>query len=237
MKKLSVYCFLLVTAFLYLLKNSKAQEPNYNIMEMEDFIYYQRLTREVMESTKKPYAQVKGNPYLFKDFVDGEIFITDSNRYKGKINYNIYENEIEYLVNDNNYWISNPWLLDHVRIDSVTFIYYSEKDHPKRKGSYYILLVDGECKLLLKKSVILHDAVPPKAYVEAKPAEFVDGKDFYYILFNDSEPEKPERINSKRELRKLFSGKGDKIKKYIKDVSVRNEEDLVRVVKYYNGIL
>lgn len=231
MKNLSAHILLFAITFLFFFINSNAQETTYDV-RIEEFLHYQRLNRDVIKRTQNPYERIKGNPYLFKDFVSGEIVSTDNFRYKGKMRYNIYDDEIEYLVNDDNFWISNPWVLDHITIDSITFIYCSAGNHGKGKGSYYHLLVQGDCKLLLKKGVILNDPVPAKPYVDAKPAEFVTKRDTYYIILNNSEPEK---ITSKQKLLKLLSVKGNNMKSYLKDISLNKEKDLIKLVEWKNG--
>ena len=84
----------------------------------------------------------------------------------------------------------------------------------------------------MKKGVILNDPVTAKPYVDAKPAEFVDRKDFYYILLENQEPVK---ITSKQKLLELFPGKTKEMKNYLKKISLNKEEDLVKLVKWENG--
>lgn len=232
MKNLSAHILLFAITFLFYFINGNAQETTYTV-GIEEFLHYQRLNRDVTKRKENPYERIKGNPYLFKDFVSGEIVTTDNFRYKGKMRYNIYDDEIEYLVNDDNFWISNPWVLDFITIDSITFIYCSADRQNKDEGTYYILLVKGDCKLLLKKGVILNDPVSAKPYVDAKPAEFVTKRDTYYIILNNSEPEK---ITSKQKLLKLLSVKGNNMRSYLKDISLNKEKDLVKLVEYYNGL-
>lgn len=232
MKKLSAYRFLFIITFLFLFINSNAQETT-NTVGIEQFLHYDRLNRIIEKRDQNPYENYIGNPYLYKDFVGGEIVTTDNFRYKGKMRYNIYDDEIEYIVNDDKFWVSNPWVLDFITIDSITFIYCSADNQNNEKGSYYLLLAQGNCKLLLKKSVILNDPVVAKPYVDAKPAEFVDRRDFYYILLENQEPAK---ITTKQKLIELFPGKTKQMKNYLKKISLNKEKDLVKLVEYYNGL-
>ena len=232
MKNLSAYRFLIVITLLFLFINTNAQETT-STVGIEQFLQYERLNKDVRKRNQNPYENNIGNPYLFKDFANGEIVTIDNFRYNGKMRYNIYDDEIEYLVNDDNFWVSNPWVLDFITIDSITFIYCSADSQNKDEGSYYILLVKGDCKLLLKKGVILNDPVVAKPYVEAKPAEFVDRRDFYYILLENQEPVK---ITSKQKLLELFPGRTREMKNYLKKISLNKEEDLIKLVEYYNGL-
>ena len=232
MKNLSAYRFLIVITLLFLFVNTSAQQTT-STVGIEKYLQYERMNSNVEKRNQNPYENNIGNPYLFKDFANGEIVTTDNFRYNGKMRYNIYDDEIEYLVNDDNFWVSNPWVLDFIIIDSITFIYCSADSQNKDEGSYYILLVKGDCKLLLKKGVILNDPVAAKPYVEAKPAEFVDKRDFYYILLENQEPVK---ITSKQKLLELFPGKTRQMKNYLKKISLNKEEDLIKLVEYYNGL-
>jgi hypothetical protein len=233
MKNLSAYRFLFVITFSFLFVCTNAQQTTSHF-GIERFLLYERVNKDVKKRNQNPYENNIGNPYLFRDFANGEIVTKDNFRYKGKMRYNIYDDEIEYLVHDDKFWVSNPWVLDFITIDSMTFIYYSADNQNKNDGSYYILLVRGDCKLLMKKGVILNDPVVAKPYVDAKPAEFVDRKNFYYILMGDQEPVK---ITSKQKLLELFPGKTKEMKNYLKKISLNKEEDLIKLVEYYNGIM
>lgn len=233
MKKLSAYRFLFIITFLFLFINSNAQETT-NTVGIEQFLHYDRLNRIIEKRDQNPYENFNGSPYLFKNFTNGEIVTIDNFRYKGKMRYNIYDDEIEYIVNDDKFWVSNPWVLDFITIDSMTFIYCSADNQNKNDGSYYILLVSGDCKLLLKKGVILNDPVPAKPYIDSKPAEFVTKRDTYYIILNNSEPKK---ITSKQKLLELFPGKTEQMKNSVKNLSLKKEEDLVKLVEFYNEIV
>lgn len=232
MKKISAYRFLFVITFSFLFVCTNAQQT-ISTVGIEQFLQYERLNKDVNKRNQNPYENNIGNPYLFRDFANGEIVTTDNFRYNGKMRYNIYDDEIEYLVNDDNFWVSNPWVLDYITIDSITFIYCSADNKNKNDGSYYILLVSGDCKLLLKKGVILNDPVVAKPYVEAKPAEFVGRRDFYYILLENQEPVK---ITSKQKLLELFPGKTRQMKNFLKNISLNKEKDLIKLVEYYNGL-
>ena len=231
MKNISAYRFLFVFTFSFLFVCTNAQQTT-STVGIEKYLQYERLNSNVEKRNQNPYENYLGNPYLFRDFANGEIVTTDNFRYKGKMRYNIYDDEIEYLVNDDKFWVLNPWVLDFITIDSMTFIYCSADNQIKSDGSYYILLVSGDCKLLLKKDVILNDPVAAKPYVDAKPAEFVDRRDFYYILLGDREPVK---ITSKQKLLELFPGKTKQMKNYLKKISLNKEEDLVKLVEWVNG--
>jgi len=232
MKNLSTYRFLIVITLLFLFINTNAQQT-ISTVGIEQFLQYERLNKDVEKRNQNPYENNIGNPYLFRDFANGEIVTTDNFRYKGKMRYNIYDDEIEYLVNDDKFWVSNPWVLDFITIDSITFMYCSADRQNKDEGSYYILLVKGDCNLLLKKGVILNDPVAAKPYVDAKPAEFVDRRDFYYILLENQEPVK---ITTKQKLLELFPGEKKQMKNYLKKISLNKEKDLVKLVEYYNGL-
>ncbi|MCK4700254.1 MAG: hypothetical protein KAT38_07960 [Bacteroidales bacterium] len=231
MKKISAYRFLFVITFSFLFVNTNAQETTSTI-GIEQFLHYERLNKDVEKRNPNPYENNIGNPYLFRDYANGEIVTIDNFRYNGKMRYNIYDDEIEYLVNDDKFWVSNPWVLDFITIDSITFIYCSADRQNKDEGSYYILLVSGDCKLLLKKGVILNDPVVAKPYVEAKPAEFVGRRDFFYILLENQEPVK---ITSKQKLLELFPEKTKQMKNYLKKISLNKGKDLIKLVEWKNG--
>ena len=184
---------------------------------------------------QKSYSTIEGTPYLSENFKPGEVYTKDSILYKAPLRYNIYADEIEFKIDDIIYWIAVPQNIVHVKIDESVFIYIHTGEKKNKKGSYYELLVGGKCKLLLKRNIAFFEAEAVKAYVEAKPAQFREMNDTYFLQFNNGIP---QVITNMKSVKNTLSEKSSDISKYIKKdkISIKKKDDLIKLVRYCNSL-
>lgn len=206
------------------------------VLNVEDFLLYQR-NNQILDHTRLgSYYQVQGNPYLNDGFQDGEIKTKDNITYRGPLRFDMYSNEVQYRVKSIIYAIVNPEVIDRIKLGDISLI-YSKLDYTKKeKGFYFELIIDGDCQLLARKSMNLLPAIPPKAYHDPKPAQFSQGKDKYYLKKNDRTPIK---IKTKKHLLEILSNKEKEIEQFLKleKLSLSNREDLIKLVEYYNKLI
>lgn len=185
------------------------------------------------------YETTAGNPFLYKDFVEGELTLLSGEKYRIEMRYDIYANQI-HLRNENNiYAINYPEKLISIVIDTLKFLYCNYSNSPGKDNSgersYFILKTDGKCKLLIRKNIRVKDAEPPKVLQDAKPPEFVRLADTYYLKFEGNPAIK---TGNKKDLLKQLGDKQKEVDSFIdkNKLGVKNIEDLVRIVSYYNSL-
>ena len=201
---------ILLLLSLFAFKNANSQVV---IKQLEDLADEVRLLKARSSRQQKTYTEIEGTPYLSEDFKSGEVYTNDSILYKGPLRYNIYANEIEFKKSDIVYWIAEPQKVIYVKIEKLTFIYIQLGGKKNEKGTYYELLIDGKCKLLLKRNTELIKAEPVKAYIDAKPAQFREMNDTYFLQINNG---LPQSIVNKKSIENAFPEKSSVISKYIK---------------------
>ena len=223
---------ILLLLFLFTFKNATSQVV---IKQLEDLADKVRLLKARSSLQHKTNTEIEGTPYLSEDFKSGEVYTNDSILYKGPLRYNIYANEIEFIESDIVYWIAEPQKVIYVKIEKSTFIYIQPGGKKNEKGTYYELLVDGKCKLLLKRNTELIEAEPAKPYIDAKPARFMKLNDTYILQINNG---LPQSIVNKKSIENAFSEKSSFISKYIKKekISTKEKDDLIKLVKYCNSL-
>lgn len=180
------------------------------------------------------YSEMNGTPYYTKDFVESKVFFTEDSVYKIPLRYNIFEQTMEYMSGSTVYAISNPEIFKEIEMGNQTFVYYYNRENPK-KSSYYELLVDGESLLLLRRETYYREAVPTKAMEDAKPPRFFSRPDEYYVVdINKS----LIQIKNKKSFAKIYTDKKSEISKFIKKekISPKKQKDLIQLVKYYNTL-
>jgi len=235
MKKLGLFFF----AFGLFMINSALCQSQILMVGSEDILDKMRLNKGVNGIETIPYANIKGDPYYFKDFQKGKLIVNTGQKVDVNLRYDIYANEMHINNNNEIYAIIHPEKIKLIEVDSIKFIYSdyvkSPDDKTPGKGSYFILETAGKCNLLLKKNIRIQDAEPAKLYQDAKPPKFILTTDTYYLKTGDNPA---VRIKSKNDLISMLSDKKDALLRYISSekLGTKNVEDLVKIVSYYNGL-
>ncbi len=206
--------------------------------QMEDYLDQVRLDQNREGLMKNMYKNVEGTPFLSKEFHEGKIKIRDEGLYSGKLRYDMYANEIQFIVKENIYAVAFPEDIEFIEIKDIKFIYTHYLSAPSGsdlKESYFVVLMNGNCKLLATKEVLLFDAEPTKPYIPAKPAHFIQKKDSYYIKKKNLPA---VEISNKKSMILILEDKETEVLRFIKKekISHSDPEDLKKLIGYYNSL-
>jgi hypothetical protein len=184
------------------------------------------------------YEEINGSPYSQEEFQKGELITHDSIRYVNvMLRYNIFTDEVEYQLGGKVFSLANPLDFRYIIIDEDVFVYYPfQTGTGVIKKGYFQLIHLGKALLLKKMKVSYQPPEAPQAYGEAKPARFLKGSDAYFIRFLDRMPE--EIAFSRNKLLRVFPDYQHELDVFIKNkrLRFRNEEDLIRLLDYYNEL-
>lgn len=226
----------LITIFLFFSMFACEKVSSQIVMrELQDLATMVRFTKRLTSRQQDSYTEIESTPYMSEDFKPGEVYTKNNILYKGPLRYNIYADEIEFKVNDIVYWIAEPQKIKYIKIEKSTFIYFHSDEKKNKKGSFYELLVEGKCQLLLKRNTVFLKAEAAKPYQDPKPAQFKVGNDTYLLLIDNG---LPQLITNKKSIINALSEKSSDISKYIKKqkISIKEKGDLIKLVKYYNSL-
>ena len=185
------------------------------------------------------YTTTTGDPFIYRDFHEGDLTLRNGETYRLEMRYDIYANQMHLRNKNEFYAINYPEKLASIVIDTLSFIYCNFVNSPEQKNSgessYFILKTGGKCKLLIKKNIRVQDAEQPKPLQDAKPAKFVHLGDTYYLK---QEGESAVRIKGKKELLHILADKKDELNKFIDSnrLATKDLEDLVKIVTFYNSL-
>jgi len=198
-----------------------------------------RLNEGIKGIQHTSYSNIIGDPYIFSNFNPGQIVFKTGEVYDVEIRYDIYADLVQIRYDGNMFAIAYPDKLNKIIVDTVTFIHDSftksgDKDI-QNKSSYFILLTDGKCKLLIKKNIRIQDPEPPKILQDAKPARFVHTNDTYYLKLNDSQA---VLIKNRNIILDLLNDQKEALINFmnIEKTNVNRIQDLIRLVNYYNSL-
>jgi len=217
--------------FLLIAISSSAQDQNLSKF-LDDF----RVTQEIhnkLGSTINSYDMVEGSPYLYPDFREALIQMDNGIQYRGKLRYDLYTDEMEFMLKDHRYWLGPKVKIEKIVLDGRTFVFLTPAG--TKKGRFLELLVDGPCRLLADHSVDFIDAEEAKPYQDARPARFSRKKTTYYF---QKGKDAPELIRNKKSLLHALGPHADKIATRIKKehLSVTRREDLQKIITYCNDL-
>lgn len=187
------------------------------------------------------YEGVKGTPYVFKEFRQGEIFLKSKNKVTVKeLNYNCVENEIAFIDPATKVTrLMNRFRVDlfmiHDGTEMITFI-------PVK------LKADAEtifAQILYNKGSMVYK-VYQKEFVKAnyeggysadrKYDEFVDKYSLFFMKQGDHILYKARK--SKKQVIAAFPGKESEISSFIKSnkLDLKKEESIVKLLEYYDSL-
>ncbi|OQX73238.1 MAG: hypothetical protein B6D61_12720 [Bacteroidetes bacterium 4484_249] len=187
-----------------------------------------------------PYVGVKQNygeecsMYLDEKWSEGTVILKDKTVITDRLlRYNLYNQQMEFINDEDTAAFGNPSEIASINFDRHNFIYKDYVCHNELKKGFFEVLVNDDCELLLFRCI-------KYKYVEqcADPNTELVMETYYmekkYFIAKDNEPamQIPEK---KKDVIELLSDKKD-IKQFIKKnrIKVYNEDDLKKLISYYN---
>jgi hypothetical protein len=229
---------LIVIALLAALRSGSAlaQIP---VLGTDEILEKLRLNREVEGNYNIFYKDVEGDPYIFKDFHEGTMYVIPDKKFTVNIRYDIYADQMHLKDKDQIYAIIHPDKVRLIEAGTYKFIYSAYLKSPEDKdpelSSYFILKSDGKCRLLIKKHMRVQDAETNKLYQDAKPPKFIATSDTYFLKL---ENKAAIRIKNKKDLLTVLADKSEAVDKYISSNKLDAKEvgDLEKIIIYYNTL-
>ena len=176
-----------------------------------------------------------GTPYLFDTFTAANIILKEGQGYENiPMNYNIYSDDFEYMVDSVSYTLGNNDIVSHISVNDRHFYYMTYTYNSTQIKGYLELIADGDYRFFEKHRVIYTKPQPTTGYKEAQPARFSSRSPDYFIEFRNGNIVYFNKLN---DIADLVAEEGDRIKDYIKAnrLKARKEEDIIELADFING--
>lgn len=188
--------------------------------------------------TEAKFNAIKDNAYANPEFIKGNVFQNDQLMQKDvPLRYNSYSDEIEIKNGSSSEYgalIRDPSIFVKVLKDNYVLIPYEGSNE---KGAYFSILTDGKNYDLYKKvkSTFNQPYVAKTSYERDRDPSFTKTTT-YYLVQNGKFYELPD---SKSKILKVMDKKKKEIKSYIKvnNLDLDNEDDLIKLVNYFDSLL
>jgi hypothetical protein len=194
--------------------------------------------QQVVQPTNATAAStvVKGTPYLDETYVKGTILFATNTR-TVPLRYNAYKDLMEFQADGQARVLDPSTTIKKVNFGETTFVvekYVNDKG--VKKYGYFTLLDTGKVSLFSKKTVKFTPGMKGRALDGGdQPAEYRRNPDEFYFKVDGGEM---VEIKSIKAMVAAFPDKQDELLSFAKKekISPRDEEELVKLVKYYNSL-
>lgn len=219
---------------------SYAQQPNLRTpVDMVDQMNnMENLIRALsfQSNMENKVENIEGSAYLNDEFETGDVLLTTGVKYTGiPLKYNIYNDRIEFQNQAGKiYNINNPESIRELSIGESRFIYTDCFRNKKSTKAITEVISEGKTSLLKHHRIKIQPAKPAQTHQEALAAKFIKIPSEYLIMKAGGNA---VFFKNKKELLVLLSDKRNVINELIsrENLSVKQENDLVRIVGFYNG--
>jgi hypothetical protein len=227
--KLLFFIVLLLAIHFHTLPASAQESSNVTVEELRD------LTRGSAVTVQRQHTEVSGSPYLFDHFVDGYVTLSNGQVTEHlTMNFNIYENRIEY--SDGNTILA----IENHRMQNFTFEINGEKDVFKRgfdargleKEDFVRVLSDGSITAFLKYETSFQEV--PSYGQATRQSQFITNKRLY--VTKNGETDRVRRLNERSVVRSLDSHQSE-MREFARsnNLDLSKADDLRKFFAHYNN--
>ena len=181
------------------------------------------------------YDEVEGTPFRYDDYKKGEVYLKSNNdSIIYEINYNAFEDRMEYMENKITYTVTNPNQINTIIINNDVFVYKDFHNYNLIDQGYFLEIINDYISLY--KRVLKEKSTSTNvAYTRTHNVEgiFYNLTPLYYIsIYGDP----LVLIKSKRKLKNLFFN-NPAVVTFLKEenINLHSEEDLIKLVTFLNN--
>ena len=182
---------------------------------------------------KGAYFEEKGM-YLGDNWFQGYAMLTDNSRMDHLLlRYDIYNQQMQFIEDKDTLAFSNPDELSYLLIDGRRFIYEEYEYEGVVAKGYFEVLKDGDCQLLLRRTVTHH--IQNDGISGSEGDEYL--RDVTYFVKKSDKVAREVRA-CKKSVLCAFEDEEEAVKQFIKTnkLKMKTCEDLMQVVAFYNSL-
>ena len=182
------------------------------------------------ENLSEELKKIQHKKYLSQDYKPA--FVDDFDQ-KAFLRYNIFEDEMEFVKDENIYYVQKAVGRKIRFTDNSLYRVYALNG----KLQFFLVHKDGKNVLLGKHLIKFVEAKKTNSsYGSDKPADFKRRKDELYLAIDNKTLVKLSK--KKKEFYNAFGDKAGQIKSYIKKNKLKHQsmKDLKNIIAYYNTL-
>ncbi len=209
----------------------KSQDTNSKrLSDIEDELTQQKMINFHQKPDIITEKQIKGSPYLNKEFISSVILRTDKSILKDyQLRYNIYTDNMEFKEGKDVFNFAIPTQIETILLGDKIFVYAPYMTSKNIKHSYFQVLSDGNYQLYKRHEVVL---IRPDSKSQAgDPYRFEPAPPHYFVRYRDG---MVHQINSRKKLIKVLQPIPKQVLQYIQAniKNTKNEDELIKVIEF-----
>ena len=172
---------------------------------------------------------------FFNDWSPATVVLKDKSIITDRmVRYDVYHRQMQFAFNGDTAAFGKPVEIESIMFEQNTFVYEDLLCKTGARKDYMEVIADGPCRLLLYRCITykyVEDCTIPGA--ENPKTEYYQTNKYLVSKNNQAAIPVPEK---KSEVIDLFSDTGKDIKTFLlkNKIKLNNEEDLIKLVYYYN---
>ncbi len=182
-------------------------------------------------------SQIEGSEYFNEEFMEGEIFTTDNERFTGvPMRFNAYHSEVEVMMPDKTIWsLTNLGNIVKIILDSSTLVHRRFITDRGEASGFLALVYSGKNVLYRRNYKVLMEGKPSNGIVDEIPPKIVARPAEYYI---DAGNGLPRFFKTSRDIAEIIGNHTQEIYSFTKKekVNFKKEEDLVKLLSYIDSL-
>jgi len=177
-----------------------------------------------------------GNSSLFLEpgWASGRVLLKDQTLLDDvKLRYDIYHQQIQFIQGNDTLAFAKPDEVHCFMFAGRKFIYADYQSSGIIGKSYFEIMADGNCRLLLRRTIKYH--MDPESVSNLEDEIFV--RENEYFIEKRGEIARPVRA-CKKSVLCVFKDKEDEVKEFMQknNMKVKTCDELMQVVAYYNTL-
>jgi hypothetical protein len=173
---------------------------------------------------------------FFNDWSPGTVILADNTVITDRmLRYDVYHRQMQFAYIGDTAAFGKPEEVKSIAFEKNTFIYDEFMCQEGKRKDYLELLVDGDCRLLLYRCIsykYVGECTIPGA--ENPKEKYYQTKKYFISKDENVAIPLPE---NKHEVIEILSDTGKDIKSFMQEnkTKLNDEQDLIKLVNYYNG--
>ncbi len=201
-----------------------------------------------LTADRNPKKQIKGSPYLNRDYMYGTITLVNEKIVKGLLRYNVRSQDFEVVLQQDTLYLAEPEMIKKAEFAGKTFVYSLAVEkingRPYLSGGYFeVVAGEGEsAQLLIRYGKEIKESSYASTYMGGGGTGFKRyvSKQSYYI--KPGEGREAVRVHTPEDLLAPFRDhrkEVEQIRSYISrnNINANNVEDLKKFLNYCNQLV
>ncbi len=182
-------------------------------------------------------SQVEGSEYFNEEFMEGDIFTSDKERFTGvPMRFNAYHGEVEVMMPDKTIWtLTNTGGIVKIILNSSTLVHRRFITDSGEASGFLVLVYNGKNVLYRRDYKVFLEGKPSNGIVNEIPSKIVSRPAEYYI---DTGNGLPRFFKTSRDIAEIVGTHSQEINSFTKKekINFKKEEDLVKLLFYIDSL-